>query len=114
MVWKNLLAHPKYGSSNDKNTEVKHGCEEFEENYFMNKRKRKKQYFQISVTLPWPVWLSWLEHHPITKWLQVRFPIQECTIPGLGVDDPWSGHMGGNESMLLSHICVSLSPFLSL
>ena len=49
---------------------------------------------------PWLVWLSWLEHHPITEKLQVRFPV--CAF------------IGGNWSMLLSCIDVSLSPFLFL
>ena len=25
---------------------------------------------------PWPVWFSWLEHHPVTKRLQVQFPVR--------------------------------------
>ena len=24
-----------------------------------------KNYFRKIITYPWPVWLSWLEHHPI-------------------------------------------------
>ena len=52
---------------------------------------------------PWPVWLTWLEHRPITN---------SCGF------DSWSGlqvwslvwtDMGSNQSMFLSHIEVSLS-----
>ena len=38
---------------------------------------------------PWLVWLSWLEHHPVTKRSQVRFPVRAHAqvaglIPSLG------------------------------
>ena len=32
---------------------------------------------------PWPVWLSWLECHPVTQGLQVRFPVKH--IPRLHI-----------------------------
>ena len=37
-----------------------------------------KQEFKdkISMTLSWPVWLNWLEHHHITERLQVWFPVR--------------------------------------
>ena len=34
---------------------------------------------------PWPAWLSWLEHWPVTKTLQVQSPVQ--------------ARGGGNQSM---------------
>lgn len=47
----------------------------------------------------WLVWLSWLECQPITKRLQVRFPVQAPTIP---------------LSCIHVYLCSLLSPFLSL
>lgn len=42
VVWTSILADPKCGSTNEKNTKVKYGCEELEEKNLMNKRRRKK------------------------------------------------------------------------
>ena len=69
---------------------------------------------------PWLVWLGWLEHHPLTERFQVSIPSWDIYL-GCGFD-PWSryirsplwAHMGGNRSMLLSCIDVSLPSFLSL
>lgn len=46
---KNVLADPKCGSTNDKNTKVNDTHKEFEEKCFTN--TEEKEYFQISVTL---------------------------------------------------------------
>ena len=35
---------------------------------------------------PWPVWLSWLEHHPVTERLWVQFPHRAHTYLHLWVD----------------------------
>ena len=51
--------------------------------------------------LPWPVRLSWLEHHPVNKRLWVWSPVQEGRVPNLAL-------MGGNRSMFLFHTDVSL------
>ena len=64
-----------------------------------------------------PVWLSWLEGHPITTRLRVQFPDRAHTYitgsnPSPRVHSPWSGY-GGNPMMFLSHTDASLSPFLS-
>ena len=70
---------------------------------------------------PWPVWLSWLEHHPINKRLQVQFPVGAHAwvaglIPSQGtmILIPICACVGGNQLMLLSLIDVSLSLPLSL
>ena len=61
---------------------------------------------------PWLVWFIWLEHCPITKRLQVQFPVR---VHAWVVGSPWSRHVWeGNQSVHLSCIDVSLSPFLSL
>ena len=52
---------------------------------------------------PWPVWLSWLEHHPIIKRLWVWSLVQMHTI----------SHRDTYRGKLLCCINVSLSPFLS-
>ena len=60
--------------------------------------------------MPWLVGFSWLEHHPVTKRLWVRFPVRAHTeAAGL---IPIEALMVGNQSKLLSRINVSLSlPF---
>ena len=75
------------------------------------------------------MWLSWLEHHPITKGLQVQFQsvhnsrmwvqslVQTCahvnpspnTYDPSQDTDPQSRHV----QMLFSHMYVSVSPFKS-
>ena len=34
--------------------------------------------------MPWPMWLSWLEHCPVTEEFWVRFSSQETQGNGLG------------------------------
>ena len=46
--------------------------------------------------MPWPVWLSWLEHRPVTERLRVQFPVKACiwvagSIPSLGPNNPRLG-----------------------
>ena len=82
---------------------------------------------------PWPVWLSWLEHHSVTEMLRVRFlvrahtwfqvqslfwapvpvnPRPTHTIPSLGTS-PGLGTCGRQPiDASLLHQCFS--PFLSL
>ena len=48
------------------------------------------------INQPWPVWLSWLEHCPMTKGLQVLFLVRAHVwmaglIPSLGAHDPRFG-----------------------
>ena len=61
----------------------------------------------------WPVWLSWLEHHSHNQKVAGLIPDHWSRTrhyePG-----PFQAYTGGNQSMILSHINVSLSPFLSL
>ena len=57
------------------------------------------------------VWLSWLEHHPITEGR--GFNSQSGHILRLQVLSPVWACTGGNQSMLLCCIDVPLSPFLS-
>ena len=37
----------------------------------LKKKKPKTKTFP-----PWPVWLSWLEYHPVAERLQIRFPVR--------------------------------------
>ena len=64
-----------------------------------------------TAVLPWPVWLGWLEHHPVNWKILGLIPT-----PGLQVWSPVRVCMRGNQSMFLSHIDVSLplSPSLPL
>ena len=75
-------------------------------------------------SFPWPLWLSWLEHHPVTERLWVWFLVWADKwgmglIPSLGAWSPAQAHTtpgpgayGSNWLMLLSHINISFSPFL--
>ena len=57
-------------------------------------------------------WLHWFEHSPIHQKVVGSIPDQ-----GIYLDygfDPVGVHTGGNQSMFLSHIDVSLSLSLSL
>ena len=66
--------------------------------------------------MPWPVWLCWLEHHPVTKMLQVRFLVRAHAwvaglIPGPGakVHNPQSGHVIAGSGMYgMQPVCASL------
>ena len=65
---------------------------------------------------PWQAWLSCLEHRPQTKGLLVPCLVRAHTwISGSmpGRRSPVWVCAGGNQSMFLSHIDVSVSPFLS-
>ena len=57
--------------------------------------------------LPWPMWLSWLEHHPLNQRAMDSIP-SHGSYPVCGLD-PWSGWVGeGNQLVFLFHIYVSL------
>ena len=56
-------------------------------------------------------WLSWLECHP-AHWKGCGFDSQSGHMPGLWVQSLGGVHTGGNGSMFLSHVNISLSlPF---
>lgn len=75
--------------------------------------------------LPWPLWLIWLESHPITERLWVGFLVRAHTSDagsvlgqgkyGLGcrLTIPSPGTYRGEQLMLLSCINVFFSPVLS-
>ena len=62
---------------------------------------------------PWPVWLSWLEHHPVDQKVTGLIPSQG-TYLGCRFDPQSGPTQEGNQSMFLSHVAIYLSPFLSL
>ena len=65
------------------------------------------------------MWLSWLTRHPVTERSWVRAPAQvppiQVQVPPIQVQVPpiWVQESTGGNEMFLSHIDVSLSPFLS-
>ena len=75
---------------------------------------------------PWPVWLNWLEHHPIIaslqfhSWsghipsLQVESPVQACAITRPDIYNLWSSYGRQPIGASLLHWCFSLSLPLSL
>ena len=65
----------------------------------------------IFLFLPYPVWLSWLEHCAVSQKFVGLIP-SLGTYLGCGFG-PQSGCMRGNQSMFLSHINLSVSLSLS-
>ena len=68
--------------------------------------------FKSPPPLPWRVWLSWLEHHPVAKGLRVLFPVRAQawamgSIPSQGV----YGRQPIDASLTSM---LSVSPLLSL
>ena len=65
-----------------------------------------------NVCIPWPVWLSWSEHHPIHRevWGLI---LGKGTYLGGGLD-PWPGCIWEAPSHCLSLTSMFLSLFLSL
>ena len=58
----------------------------------------------------WPVWLSWLEHHPLDQRVVGSIP-RQGTYPGCGFN-PWLGRVWQGNQITVSHSDVS--PSLSL
>ena len=56
--------------------------------------------FKMLLEIALARWLSWMEHSPIHQKVMGLIPSRVC--------------MGGNQTMLPSHISVSLSTFLSI
>ena len=71
-----------------------------------NEEKDKKRMIE-KVPLALAGWLKWLEHCPVPQRVVDSIPGQG-TSPGCGFD-LFEAHMGGNQSMFLSYIGVSLS-----
>ena len=65
---------------------------------------------KVKTACPWPVWLGWLEPHPVTKAL--RFDSWSWHTSRLPVWSPAWAHTGNNQSMVLSCINVSFSSSL--
>ena len=68
---------------------------------------------------PWPVWLSWLECHPVTERLHIWIPLRAHTwaaglICGLGTYDPRCRHVQEATNQCFSLTSMFLSLILSL
>ena len=64
--------------------------------------------------MPWPLWLSWLEHRPVHRKVGDSIPGQGTCLGYRFNPLTVRVHMGGNQWLFLRHIGVSLSLSLPL